>query len=123
MINSQFVLASSKRGRWWRFECRHGGRPARGHIFSLDGVFFWQRVLFGLCGPTVLAYLTWETAKIRSTQSATGILYVDFFAGDRRRGPGEVSVAVDSGASLVLSTAFRSYGDVFSQLRRRFRSW
>ena len=26
-----------------------------------------------------LAYLTWETAKIRSTQSATGILYVDFF--------------------------------------------
>jgi hypothetical protein len=28
----------------------------------------------------VLAFLTWETAKIRSTQSATGILYVDFFA-------------------------------------------
>ena len=50
------------------------------YIFSIDGVFFWQRVLFGLCGPTVLAYLTWETAKIRSTQSATGILYVDFFA-------------------------------------------
>ena len=49
------------------------------YIFSLDGVFFWQRVLFGLCGPAVLAYLTWETAKIRSTQSATGILYVDFF--------------------------------------------
>ena len=29
--------------------------------------------------PGVLSYLTWETAKIRSTQSATGILYVDFF--------------------------------------------
>ena len=27
----------------------------------------------------MLSYLTWETAKIRSTQSATGILYVDFF--------------------------------------------
>lgn len=27
----------------------------------------------------MLAYLIWETAKIRSTQSATGILYVDFF--------------------------------------------
>ena len=50
------------------------------YIFSLDGVFFWQRVLFGLGGPGVLAYMTWETAKIRSTQSATGILYVDFFA-------------------------------------------
>ena len=49
------------------------------YIFSVSGVFFWQRVLFGLLGPVVLSYLTWETAKIRSTQSATGILYVDFF--------------------------------------------
>ncbi len=49
------------------------------YVWSLDGVFLWQRVLFGLLGPAVLAYLTWETAKIRSTQSATGILYVDFF--------------------------------------------
>ena len=49
------------------------------YILSLDGVFFWQRVLFGLGGPVVLAYMTWETAKIKSTQSATGILYVDFF--------------------------------------------
>ena len=52
----------------------------RRYITSLDGIFFWQRVLFGLAGPAVLSYLTWETAKIRSTQSATGILYVDFFA-------------------------------------------
>ena len=49
------------------------------YIFSAGGIFFWQRVLFGLFGPALLAYLTWETAKIRSTQSATGILYVDFF--------------------------------------------
>jgi len=51
----------------------------RHYIFSVDGIFFWQRVLFGLAGPAVLSYLTWQTAKIRSTQSATGILYVDFF--------------------------------------------
>jgi protein NrfD len=49
------------------------------YIMSAAGIFFWQRVLFGLAGPAVLSYLTWETAKIRSTQSATGILYVDFF--------------------------------------------
>jgi hypothetical protein len=55
------------------------GRSLRGYITSIDGVFFWQRVLFGLAGPALLGYLTWETAKIRSTQSATGILYVDFF--------------------------------------------
>ena len=50
------------------------------YITSTSGVFFWQRVLFGLGGPALLSYLTWETAKIQSTQSATGILYVDFFA-------------------------------------------
>jgi len=55
------------------------GPGFRRYIFSIDGIFFWQRVLFGLAGPAVLSYLTWETAKIRSTQSATGILYVDFF--------------------------------------------
>ena len=55
------------------------GPSFRSYIFSIAGIFFWQRVLFGLLGPAVLSYLTWETAKIRSTQSATGILYVDFF--------------------------------------------
>ena len=49
------------------------------YILSSGGIFFWQRVLFGLVGPAVLAYMTWETAKIQATQSATGILYVDFF--------------------------------------------
>jgi protein NrfD len=60
------------------------GQPGFGpsfqrYITSVAGIFFWQRVLFGLAGPALLSYLTWETAKIRSTQSATGILYVDFF--------------------------------------------
>lgn len=55
------------------------GPSFRRYVMSVDGVFFWQRVLFGLGGPALLSYLTWETAKIRSTQSATGILYVDFF--------------------------------------------
>ena len=49
------------------------------YMYSIEGIFLWQRVLFGLLGPLVLSYLTWETAKIQSTQSATGILYVDFF--------------------------------------------
>src|SRR5262249_43463719 len=30
----------------------------------------------GFLGPLVLGWLAWETARIRSTQSATGILYV-----------------------------------------------
>jgi hypothetical protein len=55
------------------------GQSLRRYVTSVDGIFFWQRMLFGLAAPAVLSYLTWETAKIRSTQSATGILYVDFF--------------------------------------------
>jgi len=55
------------------------GPSFRHYVMSVSGIFFWQRALFGLAGPSLLAYMTWETAKIRSTQSATGILYVDFF--------------------------------------------
>jgi protein NrfD len=61
------------------FQADSGLPSFRHYIMSVEGIFFWQRVLFGLAGPAVLSYLTWETAKIRSTQSATGILYVDFF--------------------------------------------
>ena len=65
---------------WWAIAVADLPGPSFDrYIFSIDGVFFWQRILFGLLGPVVLAYMTWETAKIRSTQSATGILYVDFF--------------------------------------------
>ena len=55
------------------------GASYASYATSISGVFLWQRVLFGLLGPAVLSYLIWETAKIRATQSATGILYVDFF--------------------------------------------
>jgi protein NrfD len=61
------------------YQADSGVPSFRHYIMSVDGIFFWQRVLFGLAGPAILSYLTWETAKIRSTQSATGILYVDFF--------------------------------------------
>ena len=65
---------------WWALAAAQLPGPGfERYIFSIDGVFFWQRILFGLLGPVVLAYMTWETAKIQSTQSATGILYVDFF--------------------------------------------
>ena len=40
------------------------------------GFFFWQRVFFGIVGPAAFAWLTLETARIRSTQSATGLLYL-----------------------------------------------
>lgn len=48
-------------------------------LFSPDGVFVWMRLLFGVAGPLSLVYFIWRTVEIRSTQSATGILYVQLF--------------------------------------------
>lgn len=39
-------------------------------------LFFAPRCLIGLGGPLLFGVLAWRTAKIQSTQSATGILYV-----------------------------------------------
>jgi hypothetical protein len=45
-------------------------------VFSTNGLFFLFRSLMGLAAPLVIAALIWQTVKIRSTQSATGLLYV-----------------------------------------------
>ena len=45
-------------------------------IFSTTGLFFMFRTVVGLGAPLLLAALIWETVKMRSTQSATGLLYV-----------------------------------------------
>lgn len=47
-------------------------------LTRLDDVTVWLPVrwLLGFVAPLGLAWLAWQTAKIRSTQSATGILYV-----------------------------------------------
>ena len=54
------------------------GRIAAG-LWSADGIFVWMRILFGIAGPFSLIYFIWRTVEIRSTQSATGILYVQLF--------------------------------------------
>jgi protein NrfD len=48
-------------------------------LWSADGVFVWMRLLFGIAGPISLLWFIWKTVEIRSTQSATGILYVQLF--------------------------------------------
>ena len=47
-------------------------------LTSLDreALFFLFRVLWGICGPLALSYYIFRTAKIRSNQAATGLLYV-----------------------------------------------
>ncbi len=47
------------------------------YLFSQSpGLFVLMRWTWGLLAPLILCYLIWGTVKIRSTQSATGILYV-----------------------------------------------
>ncbi len=43
---------------------------------GLGGLFLWVRLLFGLLGPLIVGIMVWQTVKIHSTQSATGLLYV-----------------------------------------------
>jgi hypothetical protein len=68
-----FVLLGPSRAGYAEVE-----RVAAG-LWSVDGVFIWMRILFGIAGPLSLMYFIWRTVEIRSTQSATGILYVQLF--------------------------------------------
>jgi protein NrfD len=54
-------------------------RAVAAGLWSPDGVFVWMRLLFGIVGPLSLLWFIWKTVEIRSTQSATGILYVQLF--------------------------------------------
>jgi hypothetical protein len=49
-------------------------------VDMLTMVVLIQRLLFGLAGGTALCLMAWRTARINSTQSATGILYIGFIA-------------------------------------------
>jgi DMSO reductase anchor subunit len=41
-----------------------------------DGLFLGVRIIFGLLVPLVATLMTWRTARIRSLDSATGLLYI-----------------------------------------------
>jgi hypothetical protein len=60
-----------------------GAYQAAAHVamgrWDNDGLFVWMRLLFGIAGPASLIWFVWKTVEIRSTQSATGILYVQLF--------------------------------------------
>lgn len=45
-------------------------------LFSDYLIFFGVRVVFGLLVPLVATLMTWRTARIRSLDSATGLLYI-----------------------------------------------
>jgi hypothetical protein len=47
-----------------------------GQLLGDDGLFLGVRVIFGLVVPLAAVLMTWRTARIRSLDSATGLLYI-----------------------------------------------
>jgi hypothetical protein len=68
-LGARVVLASLGL-YWWT------GHSAAGNLETEMLLWLGVRWIIGLVGPLVLGWMAWETARIRSTQSATGILYV-----------------------------------------------
>ncbi len=50
--------------------------PGFGGDAGPTAIFLAMRWSMGVVGPAIATYLTWETVRLRSTQSATGILYI-----------------------------------------------
>jgi hypothetical protein len=53
-----------------------GAGPSAQSLFNEYALFFGVRVIFGLLVPLIAALRTWRTARIRSLDSATGLLYI-----------------------------------------------
>lgn len=64
-------MALACAGLWWWTR-----RPDAGSLELETSLWLAARWALGLVGPILLGWMAWETARIRSTQSATGILYV-----------------------------------------------
>ena len=53
-----------------------GGSVPATVVGAVGGGVVGVRVVFGLLVPLVAAFMTWRTARIRSLDSATGLLYI-----------------------------------------------
>jgi protein NrfD len=79
LIVAATILKAVTTGITFLFFWYEGGpevHPLLLRFLWFEDLFFTARVLFGLLGPGLLAYMIWETVRIHSTQSATGLLYV-----------------------------------------------
>ena len=47
------------------------------YLMSIDGIFLWIALFFGLIAPIFLNFMTAKTLKVFSTQAATGLLYIN----------------------------------------------
>jgi hypothetical protein len=54
-----------------------GARPGFGALFGSSALFVWLRLIVGLVFPLVVSWAAVQTARTRSMESATGLLYIN----------------------------------------------
>ncbi len=62
---------------WLAFGAGPSGEPAFASLFGPMALFVWLRLLVGLVFPLVVSWAAVQTARSRSMESATGLLYIN----------------------------------------------
>lgn len=73
VVAAQLVLF----GAWQLFGAGPAGQPAFGALVGQWALFVWLRLIVGLAMPLVISWAAIQTARTRSMESATGLLYID----------------------------------------------
>ncbi len=64
-------------GAWQLLGAGPAGRPAFAALGGEWALFVWLRLIVGLAMPLVISWAAIQTARTRSMESATGLLYID----------------------------------------------
>jgi len=62
---------------WLALGAGPAGTPAFAALFGPWALFVWLRVLVGLIFPLIVSWAAVQTARTRSMESATGLLYIN----------------------------------------------
>jgi hypothetical protein len=65
---------------WLAIGAGPAGQPGFGALAGTSALFVWLRLVVGLVFPLVISWAAVQTARTRSMESATGLLYIDVAA-------------------------------------------
>lgn len=73
VLVAQVVLFAA----WLGLGAGPGGKPGFAGLFGPTALFVWLRLIVGLVFPLVVSWAAVQTARTRSMESATGLLYIN----------------------------------------------
>jgi hypothetical protein len=76
VVAAQLVLFVA----WLAVGAGPAGQPGFGALRGTWAFFIWLRLIVGLVFPLVISWAAIQTARTRSMESATGLLYIDVAA-------------------------------------------